>query len=254
MRHFFLNPLSITARYHTTQEFYPAFTGILNCLKFIWPMISAGRASLSIDSSIGARSIVHGENFVATLSHIRAINGDMPRLWYLYTKNRGASTSTSVISIQVSSKSSSCIAPVRGDVGEHNLRPDATWLSFGGTGLNESVELVISHGSGTFIFNNAYHLESLCRLLPAFEHSDKHKEYSYFDQARKENVGAMPIRDTAVAGELLRNGFPLGADIISYHVPSQTIFRFRHTRANIYHGFVVQPDEIPANLLKELTE
>lgn len=254
MYKFLLNPLSANAQFHTIDQAYVYFSKVIDCIKYIWPMIGENRATIYVDPSVYARSLIAGRSFSATISDLRSINGDLSRLWYLYAKNRGAAISNTNVSITVTSKDSNASGTLQGILDSNYTTSDIIWLSFGGLPITEEAEFrVLSDARLNYLANNAHHLISLAPLLPTFKHHTKHGPKPYFDEARKENVAPMPIRDENEAGILLRNGVQCGSDIISYHRNTASIYRFKLTGGNVYHGFIVEKEEITAETYKKIT-
>lgn len=210
-------------------------------------MIKEERASLACSPEIENMELVADEAFLATLNRLRSVNGDLPRLWHQFTKNRPYSADSRE-AIKISEINSSD-APIDTEIERELANPGVIWISFGGNKLNTACRLNIRLASGeSYVVQNAHSEETVAKLLPAFEHNDKHRKEPYYDYERKVHVAAMPIRDVNEAGALLRIGLPDGADIISYHRCSKKMYRFKLTGGNVYHGFEITDDETPPGL------
>jgi hypothetical protein len=253
MRKFIINPLSANGQCHTIQEVAVVFENLIASIKYVWPMIRRNRASLFYSPCSNAMSLRPNEPFEVTVNELRSINGDLPRLWYMYTKNQPILNSENEVEITISSINPP-LEPAINGVAKHDLMSASiNWLSFGGVAINQASTYRISIDKmQEFDVNNAYNELSLQGLLPFFEHSEKHRAMSYFDNRRGEHVAGMPIRNRRDAGELLRNGIEYRGDFFSYHCISDKFFRFKQTRVNIYHGFQIEPNEVPNNLLVAL--
>lgn len=253
MRQFLINSISISEQCHSITDAGKIFNETLDCLKYIWPMVNKGYASLMCASDIEKNSLIKGEAFKSTLSRLKSINGDIPRLWYQYTVNRPYEDELP-IAVKVDAVPH-CGISKTGVLSAIFLNPKIYWISFGGEEFNESSSFFVDCGQqGKFSVTNAYNEFGVAATLPRFKHHSKHREESYYDYERNENVAAMPIRDEGDAGILLRNGLNFGSDIISYHGLSNRIFRFKLTGGNVYHGFEIEPSEIPANFLEALKQ
>jgi hypothetical protein len=253
MRQFMINPLSVCAQCHEITSAHKIFEDFIACLKYIWPMVHEERAALSCAPEMENGELIVNEAFLATLNRLRALNGDLPRLWYQYTKNRPYSPENRV-EVTISSVTSSDESK-KGVIEAQFSNPAVIWISFGGTKLNMTSPIAVTRADGeSYVATNAHDEKSIEAVLPIFKHHDKHREEPYYDYERNEDVAAMPIRDPIEAGVLLRIGISDGSDILSYHRLSKKFYRFKLTGGNVYHGFEIMEKEVPSALLLALTE
>jgi hypothetical protein len=255
MRKFIINPLSANGQCHTTKDAANVFEELISSIKYIWPMIQKNRASLRYDVCGNVISLCKDETFETTLNKIRSINGDLRRLWFMYIKNQPSIPENTIVNIAISTTAIEGSPSLTGMANQDAMTNDVQWLSFGGNAFNRASKYqVCVDRSKLFEVMNAHSEESLQNLLPVFKHSNKHREKSHRDYDRNEEVAAMPIRDEKIAGDLLRIGIEHGKSIYSYHSASSKFYRFNLTGNNIYHGFLIEQDEVPHPLHAKLKE
>lgn len=129
---------------------------------------------------------------------------------------------------------------------------NAKWLSFGGTPLNQRSELSIlpRHlGSATGV-KNASDLASFRVWWPRYERSHKHRNEGYW-RAGGEWVSPMPLDDDT-AQEILLTSVSLGDDRYAIYRGQYFQFPRTHTDSEIFHGFAVDPGEVPGTVVARL--
>lgn len=257
MRKFLINSLSACGQCATQANAELVFEHFIGCIKYIWPMMQGNRAALYYEVCDDSMSLLVNEPFVTTVNNLR--NRDLKRLWFLYTKNRASSPAGQTIAITYSAIGVANTSTVTGSMAHELLTDDVQWLSFGGSSFNQATGYHVQFVglAKSISVKNAYDEASLQALLPFFEHHSKHREVAYYDEQRKEQVAAMPIRKEKIAGDLLRIGIEYGKKIYSYHQGSGQFYCFQpsegnKTGGNKYHGYVIQENEVPANLIGAL--
>lgn len=248
---FFLNPASFVSQATSAENAAKLVETLVECLKLITPAVTGGRYALVCLDDLDTLNLSGTEPFSSTVNSLRARNADISRLWYSYTRNHTAYDNSNPTEFEVSLEG---IAQGRAHTGRApttQLVAGINWLGFGGTPVLESPNLKVTRADTTsYLVANSYTVDQLKEIIPCFEHSDKHRKDPYYDAIRKENVAAMPIRDVDAANVVLRSGVLVGGDYFSYHQISGRYFRFKNTRANIYHGFQVDQREIHPNIVR----
>lgn len=251
MRQFLINPFSIDGQFHEIGQVHSSFADIVACLKYIRPLIQENRGVLYCPADIENQFFIAGEAFQVTLNRLKTIDGDIPRFWYQNTK-RLPFYATDEVLVTISDQDT----PPNSELSllDRTLANEAIiWISFNGKTLYDSPTLKVSIDEGAeFHVANVRNKKDIAELLPVFSHSEKHGPEPYFDRERKEDVAGMPIRDLIEAGELLRIGISDESDIFSYHRQTKEYFRFKLTRANIYHGFQISEQELPPGMKEKL--
>ena len=250
MEKFIINALSANGQCSTIAEAAAVLKNLMYSIYYFWPMKLKERSTLHFEPCSNNISLCQNENFDATVNNVRSIvGGDIPRKWYTYTKNQPAPLDANEVKITISPITSTPEQSISGYMIRDFITCDAKWLSFGGLALNETRKFRVEvDGEDSIEVANAHNELELQSLLPFFEHSGKHRKEPYFDQERKEQVAAMPIRNLKDAGNLLRSGIKVGEDIFSYDFDTRNFYRFKLTIGNKYHGFQVESNEVPVAL------
>jgi hypothetical protein len=247
-----INALSVQEQCHDTNEAHAALDKIISCLTYIRPIVQANRGTLACRSDVENRSLISGEPFQATLNRVKAVNGELPKRWYQFTKNVPFLESDDVAITVTNSTvgTGACTGHIQSELAHSGI----TWISFDGTKIHGSKTLNVALDQITcFQVSNVTDEVDLSKLLPVFKHSEKHGAEPYYDHVRKEHVAGMPIRDETEASALVRSGISYGGDIFSYHKPSRRFFRFKLTLGNIFHGFEINERELPPGMKAQLT-
>jgi hypothetical protein len=248
-----LSPASVDSQCQSLAIALSHTRNVVDCFKELAPAVGAGRYGFSYSSEIDTSTLIPNQIFSATIQSLRALDADICRLWFTYTKNRFDCDINSSLVYEICSADPAVTGTHIGSAPPDKLTEDFTWISFGGTPTLESPNLNVTRSDAKkYVVENVHTTTRLKQIIPCFEHSDKHKRYPYYDTGLKEHVAAMPVRDVDRANILLRTGIPYGSDFFSYDKLSHRYFRFKNTRSNIYHGFEVEIDEVPAELIQHL--
>lgn len=255
MEKFLINPLSPIDQCSSINDVAHAVANLVSCFEYLLPAINAKRAVLLYDDSLRGRSLVAGENLSATIARLRGLSdegGDLVRKWYLYSQNRAEDVTDYGAVVALSCPQQS-FATVHGTVCSIAALEELYWLSFGQSRFGEALTYQITGGQMQMTGENAHTAQILVQSLPRYEPSAKHRKEPYFDKERGESVAAMPL-SADFAQKVLLAGISQGSDIWSFDGTSRCFFRFKRTGGNVFHGFVVGPDEVPAAIKDELTQ
>ena len=207
------------------------------------PAIKRGRIRLVYDACIEDRQLSSGQHIKSSIS---ALDPDIRKQWYVYTKNHARQASSDLVeptSIIPEPKFYMAKNPISQDL----LHQHTKWLSFSGQQWTESPEYAITATSHqNHSIKNAHNLDSLIPILPRYEKSPKHHRVSYC--VNGEYVSPMPLEENEAA-QLLLISVPdqTGTDRWAFHETCEKYYRFKltHVHQNIYHGFEVENTEVP---------
>jgi hypothetical protein len=210
---------------------------LVDCLKFLTPMVVRGDVSLLYDYQIEGRGLIQGEAVTASLNHLP--NGDdgpdIRRIWFMMRSRAQEVPEDSRRNAIVShANGSEC---VDGEISAAMLAPDIYWLSFGGCPLVEAERLTLSYDAeqGTEAIN-AHDLASVSFFYPRYEHNDKHRQIAYRD-ARGEDVAPMRIKPED-AYKLMLISVADGNRRWAYHEGLRSFVHFKaNAEGTVLHGF-----------------
>jgi hypothetical protein len=246
---FYINPLSVNEQCYSENDVLKLLNELVDCFKYLLPVITKNRRVLLYDSSIENRQFIKDK---CLISSINKTDPDTKKLWFLYTKNRAAE----VISTrsQTTITSVGCSEQITGSITNDEDIKHAKWLSFGGNPLSCMTRYNVSQFNSTdFNVDNASTLDLLKNLLPLYEASSKHRKNAYFDTERKEWVAPMALNPQEAQSLLLMSLMENG-DRWVFDEKKKKFYRFKltHNDKAIYHGFEVNESEISQDLLKKL--
>lgn len=256
MKDFYINALSLDAQCHSEVDTLQRVKLLIECLQKLGDAIRGERIKLFFESNLEQRQLQKGKPFISSINSLphNECNEDeengLKALWFQYTKNFSSEVSPDTSETTINA---SC-GRISGSISNDGQIRQAHWLSFGGSPLNEAREFHVSQEtSQCFNVKNAHDLSTLKLLLPSYEPNSKHRKEAYYDSRRDENVAAMPLNDKE-ANQLLLVSLPDDKDRVAYHEASNSFYRFKLTYPDkmIYHGFVVQPDDIADILRNQL--
>lgn len=242
----FINPLSANGQHHVTSRLERTITEMVSCLKFARPALQHKRARLIYDDTVEARSLtVGGVGFLAEINALS--NRDTRVQWFLYTKNYALRASSELCLVVVSDYDGEP-GDVEGFLRQELVVQDAKWLSFGGTVLSDQPRLnVTGRESGSRIsLQNASTLLAFKNWWPRYEASPKHRKEGYW--ASGEWVSPMPL-DNQIAQEVLLTSILSGNDRYALHAGEYYRFPLTHPGQQVYHGFSVDENEVPQDVL-----
>jgi len=251
MTRIYVNPLSANEQCHTVSAIVAVVGPLVDCFKYILPGIDANRINLLFDFRIEQRFLESGINFKASINKLSfdEISRDIMRQWYIYTHNRAEAASLESYTVEISSDISEQ-PRVNGEISTDGLDRASFWMSFGGATINCQPTLKVNCGDTSSIKNNSHDLESLQQLLPIYQpHPTKHRKEAYFDVERQEHVAPMPLDDHKAQNVLLtsilydNSRWAYCRDIASYFC-----FKLTHPEQNIYHGYQVAFEDLPADV------
>ena len=247
-----INPLSANHQYHQFSQIEEALEEMISCFKYMRPALDWSRARLIYDDSIEARSLmVGGAGIVAEVSALS--NGDVRRQWFIYTKNRAFRAQGEHVTAAVShDEGPDNKESLKGELRKDLIRDGSHWLSFGGTGLNVRAKLMVSHENTLAPISvvNTSRLSSFQTWWPRYEPSKKHGPTGYF-RAGGKWVSQMPLDDHA-AQEVLMTSVELDGDRYARHGELYYRFLKTHPDRDIYHGFLLEREEVPGLIFKTL--
>lgn len=253
MSAFAFNPFSADSQCNSDADIRSVVEPLIAAVDFLLPAVQAKRVKLLFDASIESRNIVAGETFRASIARLgrSGVDGpDLLRRWYLYSKNHAQDVSDEAQEVELRCPTNT-FTPVSGQLGVLCLAATTRWISFGACQIGMAATYSIVVGNVSYQNKNAHDVASIQALLPIYDPSPKHGAVRYWDQQRQEWVAPMPLdRDTAQ--RVLLSGIQCGENYFGRHEASNTLYRFVRTRGNIYHGFQVGEEEIPANCLSLL--
>lgn len=251
---FCINPLSADEQCFSVDDVTRIVSNAVGCLNYLLPAIKKGRVRLVYDVAMEERRLVANEHFLSSINRIPKTLElrDVTVLWFTYTRNR-AEPASLVGRIDVSITSPEAAGEEsNGEIDEAWASGEGRWLSLGGTTLNEASRLHLSVAEDKRSqVRNAHHLESVRLLMPRYEPSPKHRPEPYVEDGVK--VSAMPLTDND-AQQLLLISLKDGDKRWAYCDSRGKCYRFNFTNVetDVYHGFEVEDDEVPADIRPQL--
>ena len=226
-------------------------SNLVRCISHLLPAIEKGRAKLIYDSLIEQKSLINNENLMRSINNIHIISDEAPdirKLWFTYTKNRTQPIDLLNTVNDLKVTSSEGVSKVINGLNERAINDDVIWLSFGNHAWTETAKYCIDYNSASVNIKNAYNPDSLKKLLPSFECSDKHGASPYIDAAG-EHVSAMKLNKME-ADKLLLISVKHGNDLWAYYEEKEQYYRFKLTYIgrSIYHGFEIEPCDLPVHV------
>lgn len=259
MKDFYINTLSLNAQCHSEIDTLQRVKLLIECLQKLGDAIRGEHIKLFFESNLEQKQLQKGKLFISSINSLpnNECNEDeengLKQLWFQYTRNFSSeiSSDTSETTINASCGRAS------GSISNDRQIQQAHWLSFGGNPLNEATEYnVTQEQNECFSVKNAHNHNTLNLLLPSYESSPKHHKERYYDHSRNEWVGAMPLDEISTRALLLVS-IKDGDDLWAYHEKRKELYRFKksdsvNTEKKVYHGFVVEPNDIPNDDYKRL--
>jgi len=237
-----INPLSVDRQCHSHADVSDVVTKMVECFKFLSPAIRARRVALVYDEVMARRSLAaRGGNLTADINSVP--DGDIRKLWFLFITKAvlagGVSSSAAIVS--------DGRKHVEGEISSGCLVSQKRWLSFGKRAYLERTPLALDVEGKEVKVENAWNLDEFRRLWPSYEASPKHQKDAY-TRVGGDTVSPMPLSDDE-AQRVLMTSVPNGKDRIAYH--RQQFFRFclTHSGQEIYHGFQINEEDVPAEVL-----
>jgi hypothetical protein len=233
---------------HTNDQIANVVKDILDCVQHLLPLMDSGNATLVFDPLVEQRMLKNNESFLQSIGNIE---NDLRRDWYIYTRNRAEIASANKIALATLA----CAAGTKtfpNTLAIEFVENSPIWLSFGNHDWTIAHQYQVSGTLPTVQINNAYHKDSLKALLPIYKASPKHKKLPYTD-SHGNIVSPMTFND-AEAEALLLISTLIGNDRWTYHTSTKKYVRFvkTHNNTDVYHGFEVEEDEIPQNILAQI--
>lgn len=252
----YVNPLSANEQCHNVTAIVEVVRALVDGFKYILPGLDSNRISLFYDDHLEQRHLEVGTHFRASISKLSFddFSRDIRVQWYLYTKNRAESATFESYTVDISSDPPE--QSVSGEISIDGLDRASIWVSFGGAKINCQPKLKVNNGETSSIKNNAHDLKSLQQLLPIYQpHPTKHRKEAYFDVERQEHVAPMPLDDHKAQNVLLtsilydNSRWAYCRDFASFFC-----FKLTHPEQNVYHGYQVAFEDLPAEVGRLLRE
>lgn len=243
-----INPISANRQYFRLEHVELSVAQMISCLKYVWHALRCRKVRLIYDDRIEARGLLHdGPGIISEIN--RLSNGDTRKLWFLFTKNHAARAQPNTYRVVVSSGAQ---PEAEGDIGEDLFRSESKWLSFSGMVLFEQRRLYVVSGdlrAGVSI-ENAFDLNGFQPLWPRYEPSEKHRKTGYYRDGG-EWVSPMPL-DEQAAQDVLMTSAPDGNNRYAFHKGEYYRFPRTHFDQEVFHGFLISRNDVPAALLAEI--
>ena len=222
---------------------------MLSRLETLRPLRQHRLAEILFDRLVELRSLDRGQRNLIALAN--TLSRDERTRWFSVIKNHTDPPRTERISVDVFDYPARA-AVIRGEVPEEFVASQRIWLSFSGTELFESAQVVVDRGnSRDTILGNCANLQSLIRDWPVYVASTKHRLEEYVRNG--DAVSPMDLSQTdAQAALLVARDF--GGS--RYAMVRSKIYRFLPTNTGAspptFHGFRVANDQVPAQVYKLL--
>lgn len=185
---FCINTLSANRQCNTPDDILKSVSNLVDCFKHLLPAIERGRIRLVYDVCIEDRQLSTGQHIKSSIS---ALDPDIRKQWYVYTKNHAYQASCDLVA-PLSITPEPNFYMTNNPISQDLLHQHTKWLSFSGQQWTEFPEYAITatpHQNSSI--KNAHNLDSLIPLLPSYEESPKHRRDPYY--ADGEYVSPMPL-------------------------------------------------------------
>lgn len=248
-----LNPLSANGQCTSVEQCYAAIKGYVDFCEFCLPALTKKRIELIYDRHIEQRTLLGEDGLTATIARLRELQGgpDVVRNWYIFTRNRSRALPVeNTVAIQLEAKS---FEPVTGSVHLSTSDEFESWISLAGDSVCDSESLTVRRGETVRTVRNAADPTVLKSWLPSFEPNPKHRREGYMARGG-EYVSPMPLDDQEANALALVSIADSSDRRWAYHEKTRTFYCFRKTYGGreVYHGYTVEKDDVPAQLIDAL--
>ena len=246
-----LNPLSPVNQCASDEAAKAVIQNVIDCFDHVDAILVHGRGLIYFDERSEDRSIGPVDPLGIAISKlVNTADSQLARKWFLYRK-RLTRVEPPDCYVAMTSTDGACLDSVAGDVSEQIFGDGLACLSFGGGALTESKNLSFNAAAVARSIANHHCIASLKAAMPFYRASPKHRQKRYFDKNRREWVAPMTLPDD-IAQQVLALGILCQGDYFGYHAASEKIVRFKQTLGMEYHGFEVELDELPNEVVEAL--